>query len=277
MRQLRSDGEYSRRDFAKHCSMILAAGALPHGLSAQQAPASAGPASPELIEELMAANRILAAEEVVDGYGHVSARHDRDPHRYLLARSVAPELVNATDIMEFDLDSTPVDPQGRALYLERFIHGEIYKVRPDVKAIIHNHSPALIPFGISTIPLRPVYHMSAFIAEGVPVFEIRKAGGSTDMLVRNAALGKALAQALGNHPAALMRGHGAVVVGLGIRHAVGRAVYLQMNARLQGEAIRLGGNLTYLDAEEARKREAEVVQDAYGRPWELWKKKALGK
>jgi HCOMODA/2-hydroxy-3-carboxy-muconic semialdehyde decarboxylase len=170
----------------------------------------------------------------------------------------------------------PVDARGRASYQERFIHGEIYKARPDVNAVIHSHSPAVIPFGVSTVPLRPVYHMAAFIGDRVPVFDIRKAGGLTDMLVRDAALGKALAQTLGSHPAALMRGHGAVIVGPAVRHAVGRAIYLQMNARLQSEALALGGEVTYLDPEEARKREEDFGRDGYSRSWELWKKKALG-
>ncbi len=269
--------ELNRRDFVRNCSVFLAAGAVPSLLAAQQPPSSAGPVVPELIEDLVAANRVLAAEGVVDGYGHVSARHDRDPNRYLLSRSLAPELVTAADIMEFDLDSVPVDPQGRGMYLERFIHGEIYKVRPDVKAIVHNHSPSVIPFGISTVPLQPVYHMAAFIAEGVPVFEIREAGGMTNMLVRNPALAESLARTLDSHPAILMRGHGAVVVGPGVRHAVGRSVYLQMNARLQSEAVALGGPVTYLHPEEAAKREADLIEDGYSRSWELWKKKALAK
>ena len=277
MKTMGGNHALSRRDFAKHCAIIAAAGAIPSRVSAQQAPPTAGPASAESIEDLVAANRILATEGVVDGYGHVSARHDRDPNRYLLSRSLAPELVTAADVMEFDLESTPVDAKGRAIFLERFIHGEIYKVRPDVMAVIHNHSPELIPFGVSSVPLRPVYHMGAFIAAGVPIFDIREAAGLTDMLVRDAALGKALAQTLGNHPAVLMRGHGAVVVGAGLSHAVGRAIYLQLNARLQSEAMALGGTITYLDPEEARRREADVVEDGYRRSWELWKLKALGK
>ena len=127
---------------------------------------------------------------MVDGYGHVSLRHPADPQRYLMSRSIAPELVTAADIMEYDLDSTAVDARGRTSYLERFIHGEIYRVRPDVLAIVHNHSPSVIPFGVSTVPLRPLYHMSAFLGGGVPVFDIRKASAQpTDMLVRDAALG----------------------------------------------------------------------------------------
>jgi HCOMODA/2-hydroxy-3-carboxy-muconic semialdehyde decarboxylase len=227
-----------------------------------------------LIEDLVAANRILADQGVVDGYGHVSARHNKDPNRYLLARSVAPELVTAEDILEFDLDSNAVDPRGRKLYLERFIHGEIYKARPDVKAVVHHHSPAVIPFGVTNVPLRPIFHMAAFVGLGVPVFEIRDAAGMTDMLVRTPELGRALARTVGDKPAALMRGHGAVVVGASVSEAVGRSIYLQVDARLQAQAIALSGEITYLDPEEVRK-----VQGAfsYERAWELWKRKAMGR
>jgi len=246
----------------------------PSSSGTQGPPASAGPADATLIEDLVAANRILAEQGILDGYGHVSVRHDREPGRYLLARSLAPELVTAADIMEYDLDSDPVDARGRAMYTERFIHGEIYKVRRDVIAIVHHHSPSVIPFTISTVPLQPLYHMSAFVGEGVPVFEIRKAGGMTDMLIRDPELGRALAQTLGRHPAALLRGHGSVVVGATLPLAVGRSIYMELNAKLQIQAMALGGGLTYLDPEEVRKVEAR--QD-YARSWELWRRKGLGK
>ena len=243
--------------------------------SAQSAPISAGPPDPKLVEDLVAANRILVDQGVLDGYGHVSVRHDRDPARYLMARSVAPELVAAADVLEYDLESNAVDLRGRALYLERFIHGEIYKTRPDVMAIAHSHSPSVIPFGVTSAPLRPLYHMSAFLWEGVPIFDIRAAaGGMTDMLVRNPALGQALARSIGTRPAVLMRGHGAVVVGASLPHVVFRSVYLEMNARLQAQAMALGGPVTYLDPEEARRAEASIT-GTIGRPWELWKRKAL--
>ena len=244
---------------------------------AQTSPASAGPVDPSLVDDLVAANRILADQGVVDGYGHVSVRHPADPQRYLMSRSIAPELVTAADVMEYDLDSTAVDPRGRTSYLERFIHGEIYRARPDVKAVVHNHSPSVIPFGVSTVPLRPLYHMSAFLVGGVPVFDIKRAaGGATDMLVRTPALGRALAPTLGERPVALMRGHGAVVVGDSLPRAVFRSVYTEMNARLQAQAMALGGPVTYLDDEEARRAEASVGGTTV-RPWELWKKKALAK
>ncbi|TMH51368.1 MAG: class II aldolase/adducin family protein [Betaproteobacteria bacterium] len=240
---------------------------------AQSNPASAGPADPKLIEDLVAANRILAKEGVLDGYGHVSVRHNRNPNRYLMSRYVPPALVVVEDIAEYDLDSNPVNPKT-ASYSERFIHGEIYKTRPDVKAVVHNHSPSLIPFGITGTPLKPTYHMSAFVGQGVPVFEIRSAAGMTDMLVRNPALGQALASALGDHPAVLMRGHGAVVVGPTLPLVVGRSVYLEINARVQMQATALGGNPTFLDPEEVHK--VEERQD-YKRAWELWKRSAMAK
>ncbi len=241
---------------------------------APMASSSAGPADPTLVEDLVAANRILAAQGVVDAWGHVSVRHDRDPARYLMSRSLAPELVTADDIVEHDLDSVAVDAQGRSLYLERFIHGEIYRARPDVQAVVHHHSPSVIPFGVSGRPLRPIYHMAAFLGEDTPIFEIRAFGGMTDLLVRDPALGRALAQTLGRRTAALLRGHGAVVVGPTIQHAVARSVYMEMNARLQQQAIALG-SVTYLEPEEARRADA-TVSGTYARPWELWKRRALG-
>ena len=246
-------------------------------VGAQTAPASAGPANPALLEDLVAANRILVDQGVLDGYGHVSARHDRDASRYVMSRSIAPELVTVSDIMEYDLDNNPVDPRGRTSYLERFIHGEIYKLRPDVKAVLHSHSPSVIPFGVTGVALRPLYHMSAFLWAGVPVFDIRVASGeSTDMLVRTPALGRSLAQALGARPVALMRGHGNVVVGESLPQLVFRGVYTEVNAKLQAQAMALSGNVTYLDPEEAKKAEASIA-GTLNRPWELWKRKALTK
>jgi len=258
--------------------LLLAAAVIGFGTAS---PAQQGQSSgtPQLLDDLVTANRILATEGVLDGYGHVSARSDKDPNRYYLSRSLAPDLVEAGDIMEFDLDSKPADPQGRTSYIEAFIHGEIYRARPDVKAVIHTHSPALIPFGVTSVPLRPIYTMGAFIGEGVPIFDIRSVTSeTTDLLIRNAALGRALAQSLGNRGAALMRGHGAVVVGPSLQDAVGRSVYLQINAALQLQAIMLGtlgGPVQYLDADEARK--LETIPNRYLRAWEMWKRKAMGK
>ena len=266
----------SRRHFLCVAGLGVAGALLTTGAAAQ-APASAGPVDPALIEDLVAANRILVDQGVMDGYGHVSVRHPVDPQRYLMSRSIAPELVTAADVMEYDLDSTPVDARGRATYLERFIHGEIYRARPDVKAVVHDHSPSVIPFGVSTTPLRPLYHMSAFLGGGVPVYDIKTTSGrSTDMLVRDGVLGRALAQTIGQRPVALMRGHGAVIVGASLPIVVFRSVYTETNARLQAQAMALGGPVTYLDEEEARRAEASVA-GTVGRPWELWRRKALGR
>jgi len=225
------------------------------------------------IADVVLANHILADQGVVDGFGHVSIRDPADPNKFLMARSMAPELVTAADVLEHDLDGNATAGPNVKLYLERFIHGEIYRARPDVMAIVHCHSPSLIPFAATSVALKPLYHMSSFLGPGVPVFEIRKAGnGSTDMLVRNAELGKALAKSLGAHPAVLMRGHGAVIVGKDVQQAVFRSVYTQLNAQLQGQAMALGGKITYLDAEEAKKSE-ETNNGNIPRAWELWVRK----
>jgi HCOMODA/2-hydroxy-3-carboxy-muconic semialdehyde decarboxylase len=231
------------------------------------------PSRESLIDDVVVANRILAAQEIVDAFGHVSVRTAPGAGRYLISRSVAPAQVTAADILELDLDSKPVAAgEKRASYRERFIHGEIYRTRPDVMSIVHCHAPSLIPFGITKIPLRPVYHNSFFVGEGVPVFEIREAGGDTDMLVSTPELGKALAKALGNKPAVLMRGHGAVIVGKSIIEAVARSVYLEVNARVQAQAMALGQRISYLDEGEVRKRTEDP--DPYGRAWDLWKRQA---
>ena len=235
-----------------------------------------GTPSPTLVEDLVAANRILVNEGVLDTLGHVSARHERDANRYLLSRSRAPELVGADDIMEYDLDNNPVDPKDRPLYLERFIHGEIYKLRPDVKAVCHNHAPSLIPFGVTGVPLRPIFQSAAFMVEGVPVFEIRDAAGMTDMLIKDPTLGRALAQTLSNKNALLMRGHGAVVVGPSLPLVVRRAIHMELNAKFQAQAMALGGNITYIDPEEARKIMARE-EASLERSWELWKRKAMAR
>jgi len=256
---------------AVHCS----AGAA----TAQPAPTSAGPPDPKLIEDLVAASRILADQGLLDGWGHVSVRHNGDPNRYLMSRGLAANLVTANDILEFDLDSRPVDTHGlpmSALFTERYIHGEIYKLRPDVIAVVHTHAPSLIPFGVTKVPLQPMYHRSAFISFGVPVFEIRERAGMTDMLIRNAILGHNLAEALGNHPAALMRGHGAVITGPSLPRVVGRTIFLALNATLQAEAMRMGAPITYMDPEEARKIE-EREGHGLARTWEGWKQKVMDK
>jgi len=224
----------------------------------------------DLIRDLVAANHILFREGVVDGFGHVSARDDRNPERFHLSRSIAPGTVAARDIMEFDLAGEPVEPRGRRPYLERYIHSEIYRLRPDVKAVVHSHSPSVIPYGVTGTPLRPIFHLSGFLGSATPIFEIRDAGGpATDMLVRDRRLGAALAKALGGAAFALMRGHGSVAVGATVRQVVYRAIYAEVNARLQSEALRLG-EVTFLNDAEAAN--AMATNDrVIDRPWELWK------
>jgi len=222
-----------------------------------------------LIDDLVSANHILFKEGVVDGFGHVSVRDERAPERFLLSRSLAPGRVRARDIMEFGLDGESLNARGRRPYLERFIHSEIYRARPDVVAVVHNHSPALIPFGITGTALRPVFHMSGFLGSATPIFEIREAGGpATDMLIRDRKLGAALARALGAAPFALMRGHGSVAVGATLKQVVFRAIYAEVNARLQSEALRLGA-INYLNDAEAANA-ARTNDSVIDRPWELW-------
>jgi len=243
-----------------------------------KAPESGGSVSATDIDDLVAANRILVAEGVLDAYGHVSMRHPGDPKRYLMSRSLAPVLVTAGDIIEYDLDSTPIDTKGRQSVLERFIHGEIYKARADVNAVIHSHSPTVIPFSITQVQMRPVYHQSTFLYGGVPVWDSRDVPDpdAAALLVRNEVLGKSLATALGGSCVALMRGHGNVVVGPDVQTAVRYAVYTEMNARLQAVAIGLGGGpIKYISGEEADAR-ARAPND-FSRAWTLWRERALGK
>jgi ribulose-5-phosphate 4-epimerase/fuculose-1-phosphate aldolase len=231
-------------------------------------------ANKNLIEELVYANHILYAQKVVDGYGHVSVRQENNPDRFLLSRSMAPGLVTAADVLEFDLSGETVEAQGRPLYAERYIHSEIYRSRPDVNAVVHSHSPAVIPFGVTGVPLQAIFHMSAFLGANVPVFDIADAAGATDLLVRNPKLGAALAASLKDRPAALMRGHGSVAVGNSLPQVVFRAVYLEINARLQSEAMKMGAIKFLTPAEAAL---AAATNDSHlSRPWELWKHE-LGK
>jgi len=255
----------------RHASLLIVAVWLP--AAAQTAKPARDKAVAALIDDLVTANHILANEGILDGYGHVSVRDPANPNHYFLSRSLAPGLVTAADIVEYDLDSIPVG-DDRTGYRERFIHGEIYKARPDVMAVVHDHSAAVIPFSVSSVPLRAVSHMGAFIGEGVPVFEIRDVDGMTDMLVSSPKRGRALATVLGNHPAALMRGHGAAVIGVSVKEVVGRAIYLDLNAKAQEQAVLLGGSVKYFEPEEARKAGS---QDGFERAWGIWKQKAEAK
>jgi ribulose-5-phosphate 4-epimerase/fuculose-1-phosphate aldolase len=226
------------------------------------------PLADELVEDLLLGNKILFKYGIVDAFGHISVRHDSDPQKYVMSRHLAPGLVTEKDLITYDLDSVPIVPTKHRLYSERYIHGEIYKARPDVTSVVHCHAPSLIPFGITKAELEPVYHMSAFLGLGVPKFEIREKAGMTDMLIRTAPIGKALAEKLGDKPMILMRGHGATMVGKTIKHAVYRAVYAAQNAQIQSEALRLG-EPTYLAQEESANYE-RYIDEVIHRPWNMW-------
>jgi len=227
-----------------------------------------------LLEDMVIGSRILADFGVLDGFGHVSARHPTNPNRFLMARSLAPALVTADDIMEFDLEGNAVDARGRTVFLERFIHSEIYKARPDVMGVVHTHSAGVIPFSVTNVPLRAMFHNPAFLAAGAPVWDIRKDFGETNMLVSDSAKGKSLAKMLGEKSVVLMRGHGDVTVGPSVKMAVFRAYYTDVNAKLQSQAIALGGEINFLtpgEGEQADKTNFVVLD----RIWNLWRMRIL--
>jgi ribulose-5-phosphate 4-epimerase/fuculose-1-phosphate aldolase len=228
---------------------------------------------PALVDDLVTANHILADQGVFDGFGHVSVR--LDANHFLLAQSMAPALVTAKDVLVIDIAScAPVDSAGRGTYLERFIHCAIYRRDPQVNAVVHSHAEGLIPFGVTKQPLRPVFHMGAFLGGGVPVFDIRESGGNaTDQLIRDPKLGAALAQSLGDHPVVLMRGHGATIVGSTLHQVVFRSIYAVADARLEAEALRLGP-VTFLNDAEA-KNAAATNDGQIERAWELWRLSAV--
>ena len=240
-------------------------------------PTSGGPVAPELLADLAAASRILAAQGVVDGFGHVSMRHPGHAQRFLMSRSLAPALVTADDLLEYDLDSRPCDARGRNSFLERFIHSEIYRARPDVMSVVHSHSPSVVPFGLVRIKMQAMFHNAAFLAEGVPVFDIRDQFGATDMLVSDSDKGQALAESLGPKHVALMRAHGSVACGPSLQTAVFRAVYTEVNARIQhwATALAAGETLAALDEEEGLRADA-VNQGAGLRAWDLWRAQVRG-
>jgi ribulose-5-phosphate 4-epimerase/fuculose-1-phosphate aldolase len=231
------------------------------------------PRSPEiqqLFEELADANHILARHRILDGFGHVSVRDPRDSGRFFISQSRAPEIVSPDDIMTLDLEGQPVDGDTRKRYLEIWIHSEVYKRRPDVQAIVHSHSASVIPFGVSNVPLRPVFHMAGFLGGGTPVFDISHCFGCTDMLVRNSDQGAELARVLDDADVALMRGHGFIATGPSLATAVYRAIYTEINADMQQKAIALGGSVTYLEAGEAKNAD-NTNRGVIDRPWTLWR------
>jgi len=235
---------------------------------------SGGPVDRATLEDLAAASRILADQGVFDAAGHVSMRHPGHPERFLMSRSLAPQMITADDIMEFDLDCNAIDPRGRNGFIERYLHGEIFRKRPDVMVVAHSHSPSVIAFGLSNTPMRAMYHNAAFLAAGVPVFDIREKFGVTDIVVSTAAKGAALAEVLADKPVALLRAHGMVVVGPTLPVAVFRAIFTDISARIQHQALALGGPLAALDAEEGRLADVVNVQTV-GRSWDLWKSRVM--
>jgi HCOMODA/2-hydroxy-3-carboxy-muconic semialdehyde decarboxylase len=222
------------------------------------------------------ANRILANEDVVDAYGHVSLRHPEDPKRFFLARSLAPELVEPGDIMEFDLEGNALGGDERQPYLERFIHAAVYEARPDVMSVVHAHAEDVLPFGITTAPLRPVIHSGSFMGAQVPVWDIRDRFGDTNLLVTNMAQGRDLAKSLERNQVALMRGHGFVAAARSLIEVVRMSVYVPRNARVQLNAARLGGEVTPLSRGEIDARNAgyKPYSPETWRAWEYWATRA---
>jgi len=233
-------------------------------------------ASKTLIDDLVAGSRILAEHGVLDAYGHVSARSDKRPQHFIMSRSRAPALVTAADLVEWNADSEAAGGDKRKGFIERYIHGEIYRARPEVMAVVHSHSPSVIPFGVTKTKLRPVYHMGSFLLSGAPVWDIREVREENDLLVRDRPLGAALAGALGKCNCVLMRGHGMTVIGSSVPEAVFRAIYTEMNARLQIQATQLEGPIEFLSDEEGKRSTASNA-GTIERPWEVWKRQALAR
>lgn len=221
------------------------------------------------VEDLVAASRILAQHGILDAWGHVSIRHPADPERYLLSRARAAALVRAEDIMEFDLDSNPIDQRGRRMFLERFIHGQAYRARADVNAVVHSHSPTMIPFSVTGEPLKGISHIASFLVKEVPVWDIRSVAMTNGLLVTNNAQGRSLAATLGEGPVALMRGHGNIVVAPDIKRAVQRALYTEINAQQLATALSFKRPITFIAPDEAQ--DPKRLDDA----WELWKTEAM--
>ncbi len=230
-------------------------------------------AAPELLRDVVLANRILANEGVVDAFGHVSVRHPDHPGQFVISRSLGPELVTEDDLQLFTLEGEQVGGNPDRPYSERFIHGAVYEARPDVQSVCHNHAPSVIPFSVTGVPLRPIAHLAAPIGAEIPVWDIADEFGETDMLVRNMEQGRSLAQALGSRRVALMRGHGSVVAGPNVRAVTSTCVYLELNARLLLQALALG-TVQYLSAGEVEQAGAVSAMslDSLGlqRAWDTW-------
>src|SRR5258706_4744061 len=261
-----------------------------HTSAPQRGRGAAAPAARQILDDLVVGNHILATEGILDGMGHISVRSDRRPDRFFLSRDLAPALVTAEDLVEYDLDGNSMERRMRQGCQERFIPALIYKARRDVMSVVHSHTPSILPFADSSVPLRPMYHMASFLLPGVPTFEIRRVNRAVGMLVNSIATGSALANTLGDKAVALLRGHGAVIVGPNIPETVSRAIFLDINARAQLQAITLGGTVTYFSQEDVEApagggrgeaapapRPATPVVTTYPRSWPFWKERAMGK
>ncbi len=248
--------------------------AAPAASGAADGPVSGGPVDPALNLDIAIGSRICATEDVFDAYGHLSVRHPHAPDRFLMTRSMPPALATASDVVELDLESNGCAGNTKPLFLERFIHGEIYKTRPDVNAIVHSHSLSVVPFTVADEPMKAIFHTAAHVAAGAPIFDIADEFGETDMLVSDRAKGAALARTLADKSVCLMRGHGSVVVGPSLQHAVMRAVYTEVNAKLHLHARLLGGSVKPLSKREGELADAVNIAGV-GRPWELWKTQTL--
>jgi len=271
---------FGRRGFLSGSGLLLTGALLGSSESAEAQraamPAASAPGPQDkagLLADLITANHILQDQGIVDGYGHVSVRNPASPNHFYISRWLAPDLVTESDIVELDLDCVPVNGDTRKLYSERWIHSEIYRARPDVKSIVHTHAPTVVLMGVVGETLLPIYHMGGFIGTGLPVFDIRKSFGMTNMLINDAAKGKALAQTLGDKPGAFMRGHGGITVGNSIMHSVGRSVYLKINSEMHLQAG--GRKIQTLSPEEAH--EAEAGNQEFPKDWDLWKRAVMNK
>jgi ribulose-5-phosphate 4-epimerase/fuculose-1-phosphate aldolase len=226
----------------------------------------------ELLEDLVDANHILTQQGIFDAYGHVSVRDPANPESFWISRSLAPGLVSLADLYQSDLDGNPIGGSGPRPYIERFIHGEIFRRRADVQAVIHNHSPTLVVFANSDIRLRPMTQSAAFIGDGPSVFDMIDIDDCGDLLISNAVQARALAESLGADGMVLMRCHGVTIVGASVRQAVRRAIVAERNAIQQLQAMSLGA-VHFLRPKEIAFARPPGGQDA-DRGWGMWRQAA---
>ncbi len=269
--------KFSNKLLGALAALMLAAGSPPVlAQNAQSANAANRPLSgavmpatdEERIAELVTANHILAHQGVVDGFGHLSVRSASNPKHFFMSRSLAPALVTRADILEFDENSNPVKAGGPQPYGERFIHGEIYRARPDVHAVSHSHTTEVLPFTVTKTSLKALIHVAAFLGtEGAPVFDLRDTQPENLMLISNVKSGADLAKTLGSRSVVLMRGHGMTVAAPTTRDAVLRAIYTRVNAQVQMDAMKLGEPV-FMSAFEATR------VDPIARQWPLWVEQA---